>query len=86
MLPGESGGRSLSESLINRSAGDRLRAQQIPEHDAEEVGYIREQLFFRNLIAVLPAGDGPEHEVEHLVTAGPGHALLFPEDPEFGSE
>ena len=67
-------------------AGDRFGAQEIPEVDAEEAGYIREQLFFRNLIAVLPAGDGSVREVEHLITAGPGHAFLFSEDPEFRSE
>ena len=68
------------------SAGDRFGTEQVLEPDAEQAGYIREQFFFRNLIAVLPAGDGAVHEVEDLVTAGPGHALLFPEDSEFGSE
>ena len=62
-------------------------AEQVLDPDAEEVGYIREQLFFfRNLIAVLPVGDGSVHEVEDLVTAGPGYAFLFSEDPEFCSE
>ena len=68
------------------SAGNRFGTQEIPEGDAKEAGYIREQFLFRNLIAVFPVGDGAVHEMEDLVTAGPGHAFLFSEDPEFRSE
>ena len=68
------------------SAGDRFGAEQVLKSDAEEAGYIREQLFFRNLIAVLPVGDSAVHKVEEFIAAGPGNAFLFPEDPDLGSE
>ena len=38
------------------------------------------------VIAVLPVGDGSVHEMEDLITAGSGHALLLSEDSEFRSE
>ena len=75
-----------SGTIFLLSAGDRFGAEQVAQLNAEETGYIREEFFFRNLIAVLPVGDGSVHEVEDLVTAGPGNAFLFSEDPEFCSE
>lgn len=67
-------------------SGDWFGAQEIPEGDAEETGYIREQFFFRNLIAYLPVGDGSVRKAEDFVAAGPGDAFLFSEDPDFGSK
>ena len=71
---------------VQLSAGDRFGTQKVPERDTEEMGYIREQLFFRNLIAVFPVGDGSVRKAEDFIAAGPGHAFSLPEDSDLGSE
>ena len=68
------------------SACQRDVAEQVACFHAEEPGNVGEQVFFRLGIAVLPVGDGAVHQAEDLITAGAGHTLLFPQDPEFGTE
>jgi hypothetical protein len=71
---------------ITGSADQGSITHQFAEADTEETGDIRKQIFFRFREAVLPVGDGSAHQVEELVTAGPGHSFPFSQDPEFGSE
>ena len=58
---------------------------QVPDRYAEEPGDFGEEVL-RFGISVLSVGDGAARQAEDLIAACPGHALLFPEDPEFGSE
>ena len=55
---------------------------QVPDRYAEEPGDFGEEVILRFGISVLPVGDGAARQAEDLIAACPGHALLFPEDPE----
>ena len=68
------------------SARDGQVACQVPKLYAEETGDVRQEVFLRFGVAVFPVGDCSAHETEDFVAACTGHAFLFPEDPEFGSE